>query len=134
MKAGHPMKNTPRLAGFLTATLIAAVAAGTARAEETVSYTLDVAPILAAHCGACHTAGGQGYLASGLDLSSYAGLMKGTKHGAIVIPGDPVRSNLLVLIEGKANPQIRMPHNQRPLLKYQILTIRDWIKQGAQDN
>jgi Planctomycete cytochrome C. len=107
----------------------------TAGAAEQVSYKLDVEPILVTRCGACHTPPeGQGYVASGLDLSSYEGLMKGTKHGAIVVPGDPLRSNLLVLIEGKAAPEIRMPHNQRPLLKYQISTLRDWIKQGAKDN
>ncbi|NJO56132.1 MAG: hypothetical protein HC834_07000 [Rhodospirillales bacterium] len=118
-----------------SAALIATAVSSVAAAEEVVSYRLDVAPILATHCGQCHTPPtGQGYEASGLDLSSYAGVMKGTKHGPIVIAGDPLRSNLLVLIEGKAAPEIRMPHNQRPLLKYQILTVRDWIKQGAEDN
>lgn len=118
-----------------SAAVIATSMIGAANAEEQVSYKLDVQPILTARCGACHTPPeGQGYVASGLDLSSYEGLMKGTKHGAIVVPGEPVRSNLLVLIEGKAAPEIRMPHNQRPLLKYQTLTLRDWIKQGAKDN
>lgn len=135
MKAGQRMKKRGHFAAYLGAATITAATIGVAAAEEPVSFALDVQPLLVARCGACHTPpDGQGYVASGLDLSSYQGLMKGTKHGAIVIPGDPLRSNLLVLIEGKAAPEIRMPHNQRPLLKYQILTVRDWIKQGAQDN
>lgn len=135
MKAAKKAKNGTRFAACLGAAMIAMTAAGAASAEEQVSYKLDVQPILTSRCGECHTPpNGQGYETSGLDLSNYQGLMKGTKHGAIVIPGDPLRSNLLVLVEGKAAPELRMPHGQRPLLKYQILTLRDWIKQGAKDN
>ena len=78
--------------------------------------------------------GGEGYRASGLDVSTYAGLMRGTKHGPVVIAGDPLRSNLIVLIEGRADPSLRMPHSGPPLLKPQIQIIRDWVKQGAKDN
>ena len=60
--------------------------------------------------------------------------MKGTKHGPVIVPGDPLTSNLLVLVEGRASPQLRMPHGQRPLLKLQTGIIRTWIKQGAKDN
>lgn len=123
---------TPLFAAL--ATVAAILAATGARAEEQVSYKLDVAPILNARCVECHQPGGQGYEASGLDLASYEGLMKGTKHGPIVVPGDPLTSNLLVLVEGRAAPEMRMPHGQRPLLKPQIEIIRWWIKQGAKDN
>ena len=60
--------------------------------------------------------------------------MTGTMHGAIVVAGEPVRSNLIVLIEGRADPSLRMPHSERPLLKPQIQIIRDWVRQGAKDN
>jgi hypothetical protein len=104
-------------------------------AEEAVSYHLDVQPILQSRCFECHTPpSGKGYEASGLDLSTYDGLMKGTKHGAIVSPGDPLTSNLNVLIEGRARPEVRMPHNQRPLLKAQQQIIHAWVKQGAKNN
>lgn len=106
-----------------------------ARAAEEVSFALDVRPILESRCVACHhSPAGEGYAASGLDLSTYDGLMAGTKHGPIVVPGDPVTSNLVRLIEGKASPQLAMPHDQRPLLRYQTLIIRDWVRQGAKDN
>ena len=117
--------------------LALAVAAATARpllAAERVSYQLDVYPILQSRCVACHTPDGDGYKASGLDLTSYEGLIKGTKHGPIVIPGDPVSSNLNVLIEGRADPKLRMPHGERPLLKAQQQIIHAWVKQGAKNN
>ena len=119
---------------LLSASLLVAVASSKARAEEQVSYKLDVQPILQSRCTSCHQPGGEGYQASGLDLTSYQGLMKGTKHGAIVVPGDPLTSNLIVLVEGRAHPKVRMPHGQRPLLKQQTEILRLWVKQGAKDN
>ena len=129
------LRRTARTRTILAATLVAvAGSASAALAEEQVSYKLDVEPILQSRCVACHQPGGEGYAASGLDLTSYQGLMKGTRHGPIVVPGDPLTSNLLVLVEGRADPKVRMPHGQRPLLKQQIEIIRLWVKQGAKDN
>jgi Planctomycete cytochrome C len=126
---------TVRARPFLSAAVLAAAAwSGAALAEEQVSYKLDVQPILQSRCVECHQPGGPGYEASGLDLTSYKGLMKGTKHGPIVVPGEPFTSNLMVLVEGRADPKVRMPHNQRPLLKQQIEILRLWVKQGAKDN
>ena len=120
---------------LLAAALVVVSGPGAATAaEEVVSYKLDVQPILNARCVECHQPGGQGYQASGLDLTSYAGLMKGTKHGPIISPGDPLTSNLIVLVEGRADPKVRMPHGQRPLLKEQTDILRKWVKQGAKDN
>lgn len=120
---------------LLSTSLLVAVASSAARAaEEQVSYKLDVQPILQSRCTSCHQPGGDGYQASGLDLTSYQGLMKGTKHGAIVVPGDPLTSNLMVLVEGRADPKVRMPHGQRPLLKQQTEILRLWVKRGAKDN
>lgn len=107
--------------------------AGPLAAEE-VSYALDVQPIIDSRCVQCHSPGGAGLDKSGLDLTSYQGLMKGTKYGPIVVPGDPVTSNLNVLVEGRASPELRMPHDQRPLLRCQQKILSDWVRQGAKDN
>lgn len=105
-----------------------------AGAAEEVSYKLDVQPIIDSRCVQCHAPGEEGLQASGLDLTSYQGLMEGTRHGPIVVPGDPVTSNLIVLVEGRASPELRMPHGQRPLLTPQQKILRDWVRQGAKDN
>jgi len=105
-----------------------------ASAAQAVDFKLDVLPILESHCVKCHRPSGPGYEASGLDLRSYAALMKGTKHGKVVVPGDPLSSTMMVLVEGRADPSIRMPHHQRPLLKQQIEILHNWISQGAKDN
>jgi mono/diheme cytochrome c family protein len=103
--------------------------------ESTVSYSQDIKPILDQHCIECHQPGGAGLLASGFDMTSYEGLMRGTNFGPMVIAGDPEGSNLLVLAEGRADPSISMPHGPRdPVAKTDIQTIRTWIEQGANNN
>jgi uncharacterized membrane protein len=61
--------------------------------------------------------------------------MKGTKFGQVVIPGDPLTSVLVMLIEGRADPSLKMPHGgAKPLTNDEIKTIRRWVKQGARNN
>jgi hypothetical protein len=130
------MQGVPRLEMWTLSGALAAIVglANVASAAEEVSFKLDVQPLLESRCTQCHTPGGAGYQESGLDLRSYEGLMKGTKHGPIVVPGDPFTSNLNVLIEGRASREIQMPHHQRPLLQPQQKIIADWVRQGARDN
>ena len=108
--------------------------AGCAR-EKTVSYSQDVRPILEKNCLRCHRKGGEGYEASGFSMETYADLMKGTRNGPMVIPGDSVGSNMIVLMEGRADPSISMPHGAvEPVPSRDIDTIRKWINQGAKNN
>jgi hypothetical protein len=68
-------------------------------AAEPQSFSEDISPILKGRCVSCHQPGGAGYEKSGLDLTTYEGLMKGTKFGAMVIPRDPESSNLMWLLD-----------------------------------
>ncbi len=54
-------------------------------AGEAVSFKEDILPLLKWRCASCHEPGGAGYEKSGLDLTSYAGVMKGTKFGPMII-------------------------------------------------
>jgi len=103
-------------------------------AEEMVSFKDDILPLLKWRCASCHEPGGSGYEKSGLDLTSYAGLMKGTKFGAMVIPREPESSNLMLLLDWRAAPALRMPHGKKQLSSCDRSTIRTWIRQGAKDN
>jgi hypothetical protein len=103
--------------------------------EEAVSFSQDVKPILEQNCVECHQSGGSGLEASGFSMESYDDLMKGTRYGPMIIKGDAEGSNLIVLIEGRADPSISMPHGgQDPILKGDVQTIRLWIDQGAKNN
>jgi len=103
--------------------------------EEPVSYARDVKPILDQNCLSCHQAGGAGFQASGFSMASYDDLLRGSDAGPMIIAGDSPGSNLLVLMEGRADPSISMPHgSMKPVPQRQIDTIRRWIDQGAKNN
>lgn len=103
-------------------------------AAEHISFKEDVQPILELRCLECHQPGGAGYEASRLDMRTYESLMKGTKHGPVVVPGDAFTSNLNALVEWRASPEIRMPHNKKKLTHCEINIFRRWVNQGAADN
>ena len=127
------MKNNGTLGALLLAGVGLVVL--TACGDSTVSYSRDVKPILAANCLSCHQEGGAGYEASGFSMATYEDLMKGTRFGPMVIPGDSAGSTMIVLMEGRADPSISMPHgDMEPVSKAEIDTIRRWIDQGAKRN
>jgi len=103
--------------------------------EEPISFSQDVKPILDQNCIACHQEGGAGLEASGFSMMNYDDLMAGTRFGPMIISGDSAGSNMIVLMEGRADPSISMPHGaMKPVRKADIDTIRAWIDQGAQNN
>jgi len=101
---------------------------------EVVTYQGDVLPILKENCVECHVEGGKGLKASGLSMESYDGLMKGTEYGPIIKPGDAISSSVVMLLEGRADPSIRMPHGKKALEKDKVEVIKAWIDQGAKNN
>jgi hypothetical protein len=118
---------------FLPIALVLALS-GCAR-EEAVSFSRDVKPIIDQNCLACHRLGGEGFQASGFSMVTYDDLMKGTKFGPMIISGDSAGSNMVVLMEGRADPSISMPHGaMEPVKKADIEIIRLWIDQGAKNN
>jgi len=125
----------PQLWKTLTVSLLAGfVSVGCSKKESVVSFQQDVVPILADHCLACHSTGGKGFTKTGLDMSSYDSLMRGTKFGPVIVQGDSISSTLMRLIEHKADPSISMPYHQDRLPGAHIETIRAWIDQGAKHN
>ncbi|MDD2774719.1 MAG: hypothetical protein PHU06_02055 [Gallionella sp.] len=100
-----------------------------------VSYKTDVTPIIHDYCLSCHEPGGKGFEKSGLDMRTYASLMKGTKFGAIVKPGDSFTSILIQVVEGRVHASIKMPYGMSGgLAKDKIGVLKKWVDQGAKDN
>lgn len=103
-----------------------------------ISFRQDVQPILDDHCVSCHhpSPKAKGYAKSGLDLTSYEGLMRGTRFGKVVIPGDSEASSFTKLLTG-TNRTLKMPmglNASGTLNRQYILTLRKWVNQGAKDN
>lgn len=103
--------------------LLLAVAAG----QAPVSYSREVAPVLAFHCHRCHEG-------PGLDTRTYAGLLQGGNLGPAVIAGDPERSPLVQFIEGRRGEARRMPLGSPPLDTEQVALIRRWVAEGARED
>jgi WD40 repeat protein len=103
---------------------------GTVRAsdDKPVSYYHDVRPILVSDCNACHKPEKN---KGELDMTTFAALMKGGKHGASIVPGEPGKSKLVEMIGGD-DPD--MPKDADPLKKEQVAIISQWIKEGAKDD
>jgi len=115
----------------LTAISVSALAA----TSKEISYQHEVVPIIHDYCLSCHQPGGKGYEKSGLDMRTYQSLMKGTKFGAVIKPGDSFTSIFIQVIEGRVHPSIKMPYGMAGgLAKDKIEILKKWVKQGANNN
>jgi uncharacterized membrane protein len=129
------MTNLKNLTAIMTLSLLPVLTLIGCQSEQQVSFAQDVQPIVQKHCLECHVSGGPGLESSGFAMDSYEGLMKGTRNGPMIIAGDSAGSNMLVLMEGRADPSIRMPHGKMEGASgKEIETIRAWIDQGAKNN
>ena len=102
--------------------------------QKEISYKADVQPILQTYCVECHAEGRKGYEKSGLLLTSYDNVMKGTRFGSIIKPGDALSSTMIMLVEGRADPSIKMPHGKEQMPKDKIVLLKQWVTQGAKNN
>ena len=114
-------------AGFLV--VIALILAANARAaDKPVSFYNDIRPILVTNCNACHK---PDKMKAELDMTTFAALLKGGKHGETVVAGQPDESRL---IEEIAGDDANMPKDGDPLKPVEVSLITRWIEQGAKDD
>jgi mono/diheme cytochrome c family protein len=108
----------------------AAVSAQADPAPNTEAYyTQKVQPIFQANCYRCHGAPNH---RGGLQLDNKAGLLKGGKDGAVLVPGHPEQSLLISLIrhEGPADDPMPMPPKGK-ISDDDIAIVTAWVKAGA---
>ena len=86
------------------------------------SYFRDVRPVLERQCQGCHQ---PNLKSSNLDLTTYAGLAAGGKHG-------PGREVIVQYLTGELKPQ--MPLGQPPLPAEEIELVRKWVAAGGADD
>lgn len=96
----------------------------------TGSYAQDIQPIFNQFCIECHDAS---KAENGLRLDSYEGVIGGTQHGPVVVPGSPDTSTVVAVVEGSTAPQIRMPQGHRKLSPHRLNNIKLWIEAGAKN-
>jgi hypothetical protein len=100
----------------------------------TASFSADVKPVLDRYCAECHLEGGKGSQESGFRVDSHELVMKGTRYGPVIVPGDAISSSLYRLVVGKVDPSIRMPHGKEKLSEKEIEAVKSWIAQGAKND
>ena len=107
---------------------------GTVSAQDDASkpafYTTKVKPILDAQCGECHMGTNK---KGGLVIDTQAGLKKGGRDGAVIVPGDPENSMFVKLIrhEGPPDDPMPMPPKKPKMSDADIAIITAWVKAGA---
>ncbi|MDD4929561.1 MAG: hypothetical protein PHP85_09820 [Gallionella sp.] len=127
------MKSLQRIVALAALIFSASAIADPARHE--VSYNKEIAPIIHDYCLSCHEPGGQGYEKSGLDMRTYQSLMKGTKFGSVIKPGDSFTSILIQVVDGRVHASIKMPYGMEGgLAKDKISLLKKWVNQGAKNN
>ena len=89
-----------------------------------------IRPVLVEQCYQCHSAKAE-KLKGDLLLDSRDGLLKGGKHGPVLVPGSPDASKLIEAIRW-TNADLKMPP-KRQLSQRQVESFVNWIKMGAPD-
>ncbi|HEX7449980.1 MAG TPA: c-type cytochrome domain-containing protein [Pirellulales bacterium] len=117
-----PLTPGPTAAG----TPAAAVQFSRATGSESVQFVRDLAPTIVSTCIDCH--GGM-QPAGRLNLTTFAGLLRGGDSGPIVAPGKPEDSLLIKKLKGTAGQ--RMPLRKPPLEDALIQKFFTWIAEGA---
>ena len=87
-------------------------------AAGSISFKNAVAPILVGKCGNCHVRGTRG----DFGMATFNALEK----SGFVVPGDPVSSKLIQVIDNG-----EMPKGNLKVTEAELKTLRDWIKAGA---
>jgi len=88
-----------------------------------------VAPILVARCANCH---GETRQRSGLDLHTPDGIAAGSKHGPVLVAGQPADSELLVRMQLPLDDEDHMPPEEKPQPEpREIEAVEAWIAAGA---
>ena len=122
------------LAGSFSFVLAAAAELPPASTKTDVTYAADIKPIFDASCVKCHSGD---KARSRLKMDTLEGVMKGTKQGKILIPGDSANSLLVKAIAHQTKdqdswmPQLNNKAGIKPLSPQEIGLIRAWIDQGA---
>ncbi|MEZ6049259.1 MAG: PSD1 and planctomycete cytochrome C domain-containing protein [Planctomycetaceae bacterium] len=103
-----------------------AIAAEQPTAEELQFFETKIRPLLVESCLDCHN---EDTAESDLRLDTLAGMLKGGKAGAAIIPGKPA-SSLLITAVGYQDGTLQMPPDGK-LPKSAVADLTRWIEMGA---
>ena len=118
----------PLRLGCLLTLAVACVIATPTQADQPVSYTRDVRPILSENCFYCHGQDANKRMAD-LQLNT----AQGQAESGVIVAGDPASSELIRRVMS-SDGDLRMPpiDSNRQLTEQQKQTLQEWVRQGAE--
>jgi len=99
--------------------------AGPVYAQQKTTFADHVLPLVEQHCAKCHNPDKK---KGDLDLTSYAGALKGGGTGPVVVSGNPDFSKLVKALTHAEEPT--MPPNKPPLPEKELAVFKNWIAGG----
>jgi hypothetical protein len=117
------LRHPARLALASLALVCAAAVPASAQEDERARQAYEV---LKQNCFECHGESRKG----GLDLRTHATLARGGAGGRVVVPHQPEKSRLYLLVS-HADPDDFMPPKRPKLAEGDLETIRRWIEDGG---
>lgn len=115
---------------FIALALLTVATSVSAEDAKPITYDDHIAAIFKRHCWQCH---GESKQESGLNLASYAAVLKGGSGGVVVDAGRSSGSRLFQAITAE-DPDERMPPENDALPKDQVALIKAWIDTGLKQN
>ena len=113
----------PRARAWAFLTLVTALPVA---AEEKVSFIDNALPVLRQRCGSCHNPDKK---TGGLDVTSYAAIMRGGGSGEVITPGDAAASHLFRVANHDDEPT--MPPDAPPIPEAERQVLKAWIDGGV---
>src|SRR5215469_16851441 len=104
--------------------LASAVEAAPVPEDPETFFETRIRPVLVGKCWKCH--GGE-KVSSGLRVDSRESLVKGGKHGAAIVPGEPEKG---LLVDAVRRGERKMPPDE-PLPAEAVADLAEWVRRGA---
>jgi len=112
----------PRFRNIFSGLILSLLGSTGSHSFAAAIFDRDVAPLLIRHCLECHNSSD---LKGELDLSRKAGVVKGGKHGAVLVAGKPSESLLWEKVSEDDMPP------DKPLSQAEKKMLHDWIAAAA---
>jgi WD40 repeat protein len=111
----------------MSVAMCAAGSVATAADAPVIDFRKQVVPIFTKYCTGCHNATEEN---GELNLAAYKTLMLGGENGAVIVPGQPEKSRLILSLEKKIEP-FMPPEDEKAPTAAEIAILKAWIKAGA---
>jgi hypothetical protein len=113
---------------LFAAVVVTACFTASAPGQDTMTFVDNALPVLRQRCGSCHNPDKK---TAGLDVTSYAAIMRGGGSGEVIAPGDASASHLFRVVNHDDEP--KMPPDAPPIPEAERAVLKAWIDGGVKE-